>query len=443
MGFSFDISVPALAVFLQGLFSFFSPCVLPLLPLYIGYLSGGTTVTGADGQIRYKKSKVMFHTLFFVIGVSSAFFLLGLGVSAVGTFLNSYHDIFVKAGGVLIVLFGLYQLGIFGFSKVLGTERRLPFQLDTLAMSPVTALLMGFTFSFAWTPCVGPTLTSVLLMAASAESKMKGFFLIGIYTLGFVLPFLAVGLFTTSLLEFFKKHRNVVKYTVKIGGVLMILIGILMFSGKMNDVTGYLASLTQTENAKEPEDESEDKQKDTKKDTETSPKEPEDIQEESQTQGESEDTPEESEKMPALGFELKDQYGNVHTLEDYKGKTIFLNFWATWCPPCKEEMPDIQKIHETYDKEGKEALIVLGVAAPNYGREGSKEDIKAFLESNGYTYPVLMDEEGALFEAYQIYSYPTTFMIDRDGNVFGYVSGMLTEEMMNSIIRQTLDGKMN
>ena len=258
MGFSFDISVPALAVFLQGLFSFFSPCVLPLLPLYIGYLSGGTTVTGADGQIRYKKSKVMFHTLFFVIGVSFAFFLLGLGVSAVG---------------------------IFGFSKVLGTERRLPFQLDTLAMSPVTALLMGFTFSFAWTPCVGPTLTSVLLMAASAESKMKGFFLIGIYTLGFVLPFLAVGLFTTSLLEFFKKHRNVVKYTVKIGGVLMILIGILMLSGKMNDVTGYLASLTQTENAKEPEDESEDKQKDTKKDTETSPKEPEDIQEESQTQG--------------------------------------------------------------------------------------------------------------------------------------------------------------
>ena len=223
----------------------------------------------------------------------------------------------------------------------------------------------------------------------------------------------------------------------------MILIGILMLSGKMNDVTGYLASLTQTENAKEPEDESEDKQKDTKKDTETSPKEPEDIQEESQTQGESENTPEESEKMPALGFELKDQYGNVHTLEDYKGKTIFLNFWATWCPPCKEEMPDIQKIHETYDKEGKEALIVLGVAAPNYGREGSKEDIKAFLESNGYTYPVLMDEEGALLEAYQIYSYPTTFMIDRDGNVFGYVSGMLTEEMMNSIIRQTLDGKMN
>ena len=212
MGFSLDISVPAITVFLQGLLSFFSPCILPLLPLYIGYLSGGTAVADENGQVRYRRSKVLLNTLFFVIGVSFAFFLLGIGVSAVGTFFHKNHALFARIGGILVLLFGLYQLGIFGTSKALGTEHRLPFKLDTLAMSPLTALLLGFTFSFAWTPCVGPALTSVLIMAASAAAKATGFILIGVYTLGFVLPFLAVGLFTTSLLDFFKKHRSVVKY---------------------------------------------------------------------------------------------------------------------------------------------------------------------------------------------------------------------------------------
>ena len=91
-------------------------------------------------------------------------------------------------------------------------EHRLPFRLDRLAMNPLVALVLGFTFSFAWTPCVGPALASVLLMASSANSAATGFALIGVYTLGFVIPFLAVGLFTSTLLDFFKKHQKVVKY---------------------------------------------------------------------------------------------------------------------------------------------------------------------------------------------------------------------------------------
>ena len=103
-------------------------------------------------------------------------------------------------------------------------------------------------------------------------------------------------------------------------------------------------------------------------------------------------------------------------------------------------MPDIQKLYETYDTEGDDALIVLGVAAPLMGQETSEEGIAEFLEENGYTYPVLMDTEWELFEGYGIYSFPTTFMIDRDGNVFGYVSGMLTYEFMEDIISQTMEG---
>lgn len=430
MGFSIDVSVPALTVFFQGLLSFFSPCVLPLIPLYVGYLSGGTGVRGEDGRMHYKRSKVMTHTICFVLGVSFAFFILGLGVSTAAAFFKENQMLFARIGGILVVAFGLYQLGVFGQSKVLGKERRLPFRLDALAMSPITALLMGFTFSFAWTPCVGPALASVLLMAASASTKMMGFVLIGVYTLGFVLPFLAVGLFTTTVLEFFKNHMKVVKYTVKAGGVLMILMGVLMFTGKMNSVTGYLSKISGTTASGEQISDSKEKKEDTSK-----------KEEETSEDKESASEKEEKNVVPSIDFTLKDQYGQEHKLSDYKGKTVFLNFWATWCPPCKAEMPDIQKIYETYETEGEEALVVLGVASPNSGGEGSEEEIKAFLEENGYTYPVLMDTTGEIFGAYGITSYPTTFMIDRDGNVFGYVAGMLTEDVMHSIIKQTMEGK--
>lgn len=450
MGFTLDVSISAVTVFLQGLLSFFSPCVLPLLPLYIGYLSGGTAVKGEDGKIHYKQSKVLVHTLFFVAGVSFAFFLLGLGVSAVGGFFHSHQAMFARVGGILVMLFGLYQLGIFGTSSVLGREHRLPFQLDRLAMSPVTALLMGFTFSFAWTPCVGPALTSVLLMAASAATRSQGFGLIGVYTLGFVLPFLFVGLFTTRLLELFRKYRGVVRYTVKIGGILMVLMGILMFTGKMNDVTGYLSRISGTQVPRTERMEegtvAENAEADNEgESTESGTGGPESTAASEEASGETapaETAADARPVIPAVDFELEDQYGNIHRLEDYRGKTIFLNFWATWCPPCKAEMPDIQKLYEKSATEGEDAVIVLGVAAPNMGQEGSEEEIAAFMEEKGYTYPVLMDTEGELFNSYGIMSFPTTFMIDRDGNVFGYVSGMLSADMMDSIVRQTLDGKM-
>lgn len=412
MGFSMDVGVPVLTVFLQGLLSFFSPCVLPLVPLYLGYLSGGANEEGLYG----KRGTLFFNTICFVIGISSAFFMMGLGASAAGSFLNKNQAMVARIGGILVILFGLYQIGIFGKSKFLGTEHRFWLQLDKLKMSPIVALIFGFTFSFAWTPCVGPALASVLLMAGSAETKLTGFLLIGVYTLGFILPFLAVGLFTATVLEFFKKHNHVVKYTVKIGGALMIFMGILMFTGKMNAITGYLSG-TQTI-SKETEE------KETKEETDEDTK-AEDKQE----------------IYPASDFVLKDQYGNAHSLADYKGKTIFLNFWATWCGPCRNEMPEIQKIYEETQQEEDSDLVILGIAAPGFGKEGSQEEIETFLEENGYTYPVLMDTTGEVFMEYGISAYPTTFMVDKDGNLFGYIQGQLNEDMMRSIIRQTMEGK--
>lgn len=428
MGFSLDISIPVLTVFVQGILSFFSPCVLPLLPLYIGYLSGGTGKRGEDGKMHYDRRKVIVHTLWFVLGVSFAFFVLGLGVSALGQFFKGNQTMFARIGGVVVLFIGLYQLGIFGTSETLSKEHKLPVSLNMLAMSPVTAFLLGFTFSFAWTPCVGPALASVLLMAASAATQAKGFLLIGVYTVGFVLPFLAVGLFTTAVLDFFKKHGNVVVYTTKIGAVLMIFMGVMMFTGKMNSITGYLSKISL------PDAETSAEESETAESVTAEPN-----SQPAETEFETE-AASSSKTIPAIDFTLTDQFGNPHTLSDYRGKTVFLNFWATWCPPCRREMPEIQMLYDEYSSEEDPSVVILGIAAPEYGNEESVDGIAAFLEENSYTYPVLMDEGGVVFTDYGVYSYPTTFMIDKDGNVFGYVTGQLSESMMRSIIEQTVTG---
>ncbi|MBR1691302.1 MAG: redoxin domain-containing protein [Lachnospiraceae bacterium] len=452
MGFSPDVSISAVTVFMQGLLSFFSPCVLPLLPLYIGYLSGGTATRTEDGKMSYSRGKVLTGTLFFVLGISFAFFVLGLGMTAIGMFFGSNQYLFARIGGIFVILLGLYQLGLFGNSDVLSRERRLPFHFESMAMSPLTALLMGFVFSFAWTPCVGPALSGVLLLAASASSKATGFLLIGVYTLGFVIPFLAVGLFTTSLLELFNRHRDIVRYTVKVGGVLLLFMGFIMLTGTMNGVTGYLARISQPHGNQEEASAQTDAEETQAGDEEakTGNGEAGDETGRSESGSGNADAKEKTgsdknesggqELMPAVDFELTDQYGTAHRLSDYKGKTVFLNFWATWCPPCRAEMPAIQNLYEKYQVNGDGEVVILGVAGPNFGEEMDAEGIKGFLEENGYTYPVVMDETGSLFGQYYITAFPTTFMIDRDGNVFGYVPGSMTEDMMERIIDQTVRG---
>lgn len=429
MNFSVETSVPMLTVFVQGLLSFFSPCVLPLVPLYVSYLAGGAKTVDADGTIRYPRRRVLLNTLFFVLGVSATFFLLGMGVTALGQFFQNSRLWLARISGVIMILFGLYQLGLFGRAGALEQEHRLPFRLDKWAMGPGPAFLLGFTFSFAWTPCVGPTLGSVLLMAGSAGSRAWGFVLIGVYTLGFILPFLAVGLFTGTVLEFFKKHQNVVRYTVKIGAVLLVLMGVMTLTGFMNGITGYLSGLggsTAPAASSAPQTAVSD-----------SAAPPESVSSAPADSGASASEPT---LYPAPDFTLTDQYGAEHTLSDYQGKTVFLNFWATWCPPCKSEMPDIQALYEKYGGN-EEDLVVLGVAAPGVGREGSAEDVKQFLTDNGYTFPVVMDEGGAVNMTYGIRAYPTTWMIDKDGNIFGYVESALTADIMESIVQQTMTGE--
>lgn len=432
MGLSLDIGIPVLTVFAQGLLSFFSPCVLPLIPLYVGYLAGGAARRRDDGTVEYPRGKVLVNTLFFVVGVSFAFFLLGFGFTAIGRFFSDSQRVFSIAAGVAMVLFGLYMLGALGRSQAVETEHRLPFRLDRFAMNPFVALALGFTFSFAWTPCVGPVLAGVLLMASSSATAAIGFALVGVYTLGFVLPFFAVGLFTSTVLAFFRAHGNVVRYTAKIGGVLLIVMGLMTATGWMNGVTGYLSSIggasTQSEQSATANDDEE-----------------ESVSADTAGGGENKaGNSNGSTIAPLADAKFVDQNGEYHALSDYRGKTIFLNFFATWCGPCQREIPDIEALYRAWNENAGD-LVVLGVANPRnddnpQASDVTEEELRAFVENEGITYPVLMDFDGSLFEAYGVSAFPTTFMVSADGTVFGYVPGMLTADMMDSIVAQTMAG---
>ena len=377
-------------VFVEGLVSFLSPCVLPIIPIYMGYLAGNSN------EKRNSNKKVLLFTISFIFGILLAIFLMNASINLLQSFLKEHMTLFVRIGGILIVLLGIYQLG---FIKINFLQRTFRFSLKTdNKMNVMVAFIMGFTFSFAWTPCIGPALSSILLLAASSGDFWYSNFLMIIYAFGFTLPFLVLGLFTNKALNWLNSHRDIVKYTTKIGAVILIIFGLMMFSGKLNAISNYM----------------------------------------SPSQGQvSTNQAENSDDSVNYGNALLNQDDKPISLADYHGKVVFLNFWATWCPPCQREMPEIQKLSEKY--QNSEDIAILTVVMPG-GQEMDAAGIKKFLKEKGFTMPVIFDD-GRLSSSFQITSLPTTYMFDRDGNVYGSVVGQLSSDMMENIIDRTLKGK--
>ena len=377
-------------VFVEGLVSFLSPCVLPIIPIYMGYLAGNSN------EKRNSNKKVLLFTISFIFGILLAIFLMNASINLLQSFLKEHMTLFVRIGGILIVLLGIYQLG---FIKINFLQRTFRFSLKTdNKMNVMVAFIMGFTFSFAWTPCIGPALSSILLLAASSGDFWYSNFLMIIYAFGFTLRFLVLGLFTNKALNWLNSHRDIVKYTTKIGAVILIIFGLMMFSGKLNTISNYM----------------------------------------SPSQGQvSTNQAENSDDSVNYGNALLNQDDKPISLADYHGKVVFLNFWATWCPPCQREMPEIQKLSEKY--QNSEDIAILTVVMPG-GQEMDAAGIKKFLKEKGFTMPVIFDD-GRLSSSFQITSLPTTYMFDRDGNVYGSVVGQLSSDMMENIIDRTLKGK--
>ncbi len=217
--------------FIAGFLTFASPCIFPLIPAYISYITGISFDELKEGEKRDIQRKTLIHSLFFILGFSAVFIALGASASFVGKFILAYKLIMSRIGGALVIFFGLYIMGIFrigAFSK----EKRISLKLQK--GSKLGSFLLGVTFAAAWTPCVGPILGSILICAGTSGTMAAGIWLLVFYSLGIALPFAASAFFVNSLLAHMIRLNRYLAAVKYICGILLVLIGALLVTDNFN-----------------------------------------------------------------------------------------------------------------------------------------------------------------------------------------------------------------
>jgi cytochrome c-type biogenesis protein len=225
-----------LVAFVAGLLSFLSPCVLPLVPSYVGFLTGMTLpeVTG-------RRRVALTHALLFVGGFSLVFILLGASATALGRALNYYQVWLQRIGGALIILFGLLCLGAFKVG-LLTRERRM--HLEHKPIGYLGSALVGMAFAAGWTPCIGPVLGGILSLAATSSDVTRGMQLLAAYSAGLAVPFLIAAVAVESFLQWFQRFRRFLPWVMRISGVMLIVVGVLLVTGEFTRLAGWLQGLT-------------------------------------------------------------------------------------------------------------------------------------------------------------------------------------------------------
>jgi cytochrome c-type biogenesis protein len=237
MGQSIGIAV----AFGAGLFSFLSPCVLPLFPSYLSFITGMSVSDLSAELTGAARRRVLAHAALFILGFSVVFVSLGASFSAAGQFLLDYRDLIRRLGGALIVLFGLYIAGVFKLGLM---GRTAQWQIREKPAGYVGSMLVGITFAIGWTPCVGPILGAILSLAGTAETVQRGIGLLVAYSLGLGVPFLLSAVALGSFLKFFKRYRPFIPAVERAAGVLLVVVGVLVFTNYYVVLNAWAISFT-------------------------------------------------------------------------------------------------------------------------------------------------------------------------------------------------------
>jgi cytochrome c-type biogenesis protein len=234
-------NITFVGAFIAGVLSFLSPCVLPLIPSYITYITG---LSFSDLQAEHPTHKVrqqtVIHSLIFIAGFTTVFVLLGASATYVGNYLQSHMGLLRKVGGALIVVFGIHVTGIFDIGILLG-EKRL-----TIHRKPAGYLgsfIVGVAFAAGWTPCIGPILASILMVAATEETVYHGIALLLIYSLGLGLPFFLASLAMHQFLVAFNRFKKYIRIFEIVTGVFLIIVGVLLFTNYLTIIARYVNRL--------------------------------------------------------------------------------------------------------------------------------------------------------------------------------------------------------
>jgi len=232
-------NVGILAAFAAGFISFISPCVLPIVPGYLSFISGVSfeELQNSDNISAIRK-RILLNVLFFIIGFSIVFISLGASATAIGRFLQEQSNIISKVAGVIIIIFGLHMVGIFKI-PFLNYEKR--FQTSGKKFGLLSSLVIGFAFAFGWTPCIGPFLASILLYASKQETIGQGIILLTAYSLGLGIPFFLAGFSISLFFNAFNKFKKHLHKVEMVGGILLIVFGVLIMTNYLTIISAYFA----------------------------------------------------------------------------------------------------------------------------------------------------------------------------------------------------------
>ncbi|OLE53170.1 MAG: hypothetical protein AUG51_14345 [Acidobacteria bacterium 13_1_20CM_3_53_8] len=403
-----DSNITITIAFLAGLASFLSPCVLPLVPGYISLISGVSIdrLKGQNTGASAARRAVIINSLAFNAGLSMIFVSLGAAAGWVGASVTSNSWVRIT-GGMVIVAFGLQLIGLLKISVLYRDTRHFSQERPRGILG---SFALGMAFAAGWTPCIGPILGGIIGLAATSGGWRTGLMLSIFYAAGLALPFLLTGLGINPFLGFYAKFRRHLHKVEVFSGMLLILVGLLVASGQVTRLSQLASSM--------PNMEAQLISWLRFKPVETT------------VSGSAPATPVSAfESAPEVELQTVD--GQPFHLSDLRGRVVVLNFWATWCAPCRAEIPAFNQIQRELEGQGLQVVGVLSQDTPEAFREFQKE-IK-----QDYTILLGNDEMSAKFGNGP--GLPVTIIIDRQGRMRKKIFGGNERATFEAIIRPLLD----
>ncbi|HWS90716.1 MAG TPA: cytochrome c biogenesis protein CcdA [Pyrinomonadaceae bacterium] len=399
-------NITIVIAFAAGLLSFLTPCVLPLVPGYISLISGVSVehLKGGEGGSRSAARRaVIVNSLAFNAGVSLIFVLLGATAGWIGNVLFSTPWVRI-VGGLIIILFGLQMMGVLKIGALYRDTRKFS---EGQPSGPLGAALLGVAFAAGWTPCIGPILGGIIGLAATSGGWKSGLILSAFYAAGLAIPFLVVGLLMNAFLSFYAKFRRHLHKVEIASGLLLIVIGLMVASNSLTWVAAVASRyLPNAENILK--------------------------QEETAGPGLASVAPQKplADAEPAPEVELTALDGKPVKISDLRGQVVLLNFWATWCVPCRSEIPSLNAMQRDLAGRGFQVLGVTTYDSADLVREYQK-DVKQ-------EYTVATADDGVA-NKYAVGTLPTTFIIDRQGRIRHRIIGERSRAQFEALITPLLD----
>ena len=389
--------------FLAGLLSFASTCVLPLVPAYVTYM--GAATAGTETTVR-QQVKVLGNAALFVGGFATAFVALGASFGLIGADLKAYRPLLLQIAGAALVLIGVALLVMGRIPGLMGEKR---FDVaHRLPRAPWASYVIGLAFAVGWTPCVGPILAAILLRAGSSGTAAQGALLLAVYSLGLGLPFLIAAGLSGMLSRALARVRGAYAVLNAVAAVFLIGMGLLIFSNRLTVFNEFFPVVAVTT--------------------------PFDSHFDTGNPTPAPHGPVQAGK-PAPNFTLTDLDGHQVSLSQLKGKPVLISFWATWCVPCRDELPLIRDEYLAHRAEG------FSVIAINFGDE-SADTVRKFWSSFNLQPAPFLDPDGSVASAYGVAlnntGLPVSALVARDGIISSYEPFPLTKDFLDPALQKIL-----